>query len=257
MANLGVKLHCIDDIVDESVVDVDIKHTHQIDKIGGFGPEFGLVQKLYEDCQDTNDFIYCLKEKALNALSKAANQNNIKIADGLILEKSNLMNNKSILNELQMDARSMNEISDLDRKLLEKIDKFFGSHILKFDLSETKESNEVSSRDRKHHKKKDHGIKYVVAALLTAMGIAGPIGLKALAAVAIKALVISKVALTIASIIALKKLFAHEHHEETSFQVHAGDHNRRSTFVVRPVKPSAAATLDPYKYYYEYPASSH
>lgn len=68
-------------------------------------------------------------------------------------------------------------------------------------------------------------MKYLVIALVAAMGIAGPIGLKALAAVATKALVISKVALTIAGIIALKKLFSHDHQEE-SVQVHATEHNR-------------------------------
>lgn len=95
--------------------------------------------------------------------------------------------------------------------------------------------------------------RYVIAALLTAMGIAGPLGLKALAAIAGKALVISKVALTIAGIIALKKIFSSDHHEETSFQVHAGgEHNRRNTYLVRPVKQSApAAGVDPYKYYYD------
>lgn len=44
-----------------------------------------------------------------------------------------------------------------------------------------------------------------------ALGIAGPIALKALAAIAGKALIISKVALTIAGIIALKKIFSSHH----------------------------------------------
>lgn len=49
-----------------------------------------------------------------------------------------------------------------------------------------------------------------------ALGIAGPLGLKALAVIAGKALIISKVALTIAGIIALKKIFS-SHHEGKSF----------------------------------------
>jgi len=43
-----------------------------------------------------------------------------------------------------------------------------------------------------------------------ALSIAGPLALKALAAIAGKALIISKVALTIAGIIALKKIFSHD-----------------------------------------------
>lgn len=57
---------------------------------------------------------------------------------------------------------------------------------------------------------------YIIAGLLMALGIAGPIALKALAAIAGKALIISKVALTIAGIIALKKIFS-SHHDGRSF----------------------------------------
>lgn len=52
---------------------------------------------------------------------------------------------------------------------------------------------------------------YIIAGLLMAMGIAGPLALKALAAIAGKALIISKIALTIASAIALKKIFSSHH----------------------------------------------
>lgn len=51
---------------------------------------------------------------------------------------------------------------------------------------------------------------YIIAGLLMAMGIAGPLAMKALATIAGKALIISKVALTIAGIIALKKIFSHD-----------------------------------------------
>lgn len=56
---------------------------------------------------------------------------------------------------------------------------------------------------------------YIIAGLLMAMGIAGPLALKALAAIAGKALIISKIALTIASAIALKKIFS-SHHDARS-----------------------------------------
>lgn len=81
------------------------------------------------------------------------------------------------------------------------------------------------------------------------MGIAAPLGLKALATIAGKALVISKVALTIAGIIALKKIFSSDG-EEKSFQVHAEDEqNRRNMYLVRAVKNSESNELDPYQYY--------
>lgn len=85
------------------------------------------------------------------------------------------------------------------------------------------------------------------------MGIAAPLGLKALATIAGKALVISKVALTIAGIIALKKIFSSDHHEEKSlksYEVHAEDEqNRRNMYLVRAVKHSESNDLNPYNYY--------
>lgn len=97
------------------------------------------------------------------------------------------------------------------------------------------------------------------------MGIAGPLGLKAIATIAGKALVISKVALTIAGIIALKKIFSSDHHSEKSFHVvseegsSSGGGNRRNGMVygggVRPLKPMTMASAyahDPYSYYNQY-----
>lgn len=80
------------------------------------------------------------------------------------------------------DSRTLNGMSKIDRTLLEKINSFFQSHTLKIDLSEARRKKGQNKMTR-----------YVVAALMTAMGIAGPLGLKALAAIAGKALVISKV----------------------------------------------------------------
>ncbi|KAI8043490.1 hypothetical protein M5D96_004822 [Drosophila gunungcola] len=207
----------------------------------GLGPEMALVRR-----------------KALHALNRALDQDSIKIVDGLVLEKQNQSESESILGSLT-DARQFGSLPPIDRALLSKADKLMRTHTLKIDMDGGQES-------KKKHKDGGH-IKYVVAALLTAMGIAGPLGLKALAAIAGKALVISKVALTIAGIIALKKLFSHDHSEETSFQVHAGEHNRRNTYVIRPVSKTSAgagaagvgvsaaggsSSVDPYRYYYEY-----
>ncbi|EDX04690.1 uncharacterized protein LOC6731971 [Drosophila simulans] len=236
----------------------------------GFGPEMALVRRVYDDCQDKNDFIGCLKQKALHALTRALDQDSIKIVNGLALEKQNQSETESILGSLT-DARQFGNLSPIDRALLSKADKLMRTHTLKIDMDAGGGEDSVGRGHEHGHKKKKHKegghIKYVVAALLTAMGIAGPLGLKALAAIAGKALVISKVALTIAGIIALKKLFSHDHSEETSFQVHAGEHNRRNTYVIRPVSKTSAgagaggvgvtaaggsSSVDPYRYYYEY-----
>lgn len=135
-------------------------------------------------------------------------------------------------------------------------------------------------RNANHQQTEDKRIhRYALAAFLTAMGIAGPLGLKAIATIAGKALVISKVALTIAGIIALKKIFSKDHHGEKSFHVEAdtagdvsgaiggvGGANRRNMYILRPVKPMMSmsghaggasgfapmSVNDPYGYYNHY-----
>lgn len=86
----------------------------------------------------------------------------------------------------------------------------------------------------------------------------GPLAIKSIGLIAGKALIISKVALTIAGMIALKKIYSKDSAEETSFQVHTGSDNRRNTYVMRPIKPTVkSTTMDPYRYYssntFEYP----
>lgn len=96
--------------------------------------------------------------------------------------------------------------------------------------------------------------RYIIAALLAAMGIAGPLGLKMIAVIALKALLISKIALTIAGIIAITKIYSSDHHHETQVQVLAGDHRRNG----RPTKlKSAASSVDPYRYYDKKAATHH
>lgn len=134
-------------------------------------------------------------------------------------------------------------MNEVDKNLIQNVEKFLKSHTLKVDLSEAR------GKGKKQY-------RYVIAAVLTAMGIAGPLGLKVLAFIAGKALVISKVALTIAGIIALKKIFSHDHHEETSFQVHAGsDHNRRNAYLLKKAAQQYGSA-DPYSYYYQQQAAA-
>lgn len=84
------------------------------------------------------------------------------------------------------------------------------------------------------------------------MGVAAPLAMKAVGLIAYKALVISSVALTIAGIIALKKIYSSDHHEETTFHVASGEHNRRTAYY-QNTRPHTDSTNDPYRYYYDYP----
>lgn len=99
--------------------------------------------------------------------------------------------------------------------------------------------------------------RYIIAALLAAMGIAGPLGLKMIAVIALKALLISKIALTIAGIIGITKIYSSDHHHETQVQVLSGEH-RRNALLGRPSKQkSTASSVDPYRYYNDAPNAKH
>lgn len=89
---------------------------------------------------------------------------------------------------------------------------------------------------------------YVIAAFLLAMSIAGPLAMKALALIAGKALIISKVALTIAGIIALKKIFSHDHHDR-SLNSSPFEHLFQTDDVVESVAKADRKMNDPYRYH--------
>lgn len=89
---------------------------------------------------------------------------------------------------------------------------------------------------------------YIIAGLLMAMGIAGPLAMKALATIAGKALIISKVALTIAGIIALKKIFSHDGEGRKSFGDEMAFNFGDFGAGVGPVTPDSNAN-SPYRYH--------
>lgn len=91
--------------------------------------------------------------------------------------------------------------------------------------------------------------RYIIAALLAVIGIVGPLGLKAIAVIAGKALLISKIALTIAGVIALKKIYSSDAPNETQVQVYADD-NRRIGRPARYRSPAKYKTVDPYRHYF-------
>jgi hypothetical protein len=52
-------------------VEKSVKSAQSAGSDSWLGSEFSVLQKVYDDCQDSNDFASCLKSKALIALSRA------------------------------------------------------------------------------------------------------------------------------------------------------------------------------------------
>ncbi|XP_013134024.1 PREDICTED: uncharacterized protein LOC106099886 isoform X1 [Papilio polytes] len=202
-------------------------------------PEFTMLQKVYDDCSAHKHLTTCLKGKALTALTRAVEQENVQLADGLTLVK------QSDAPPAMAEPRffpGMSAEEKLDTMLRRKFEQLLNTHSVSLDLS-----TEGRGRGKKV-------LPYMMLGVLTTVSIVGGMALKTLAVIAGKALIASKVALTIAGIIALRKLFSQEGPTgETTFQVHADGHHRRNLYVVRPVKEGA---LDPYLYKGEQPAPS-
>ena len=105
-------------------------------------------------------------------------QDSIQLMDGVVLVKQNETTPEDIPG--LTDARTLTGISGIDKELVQKLGHLLKTHFVRVEMDEARG-------------KKKGATKYIIAALLTAMSIAGPLGLKALAAIAGKALVISKV----------------------------------------------------------------
>ncbi|XP_026325204.1 uncharacterized protein LOC113234147 isoform X1 [Hyposmocoma kahamanoa] len=199
--------------------------------------EFAVLQKVYDDCSSQKHLTMCLKGKALTALTRAVEQESVQLADGLTLVKQ--YDTPAAVSEPRF-MPGMSTEDKLDTLLRTKFEQLMNTHTVSMDLTEGR------GRGKKV-------LPYLLLGIFTTVSIVGGMALKTLAAIAGKALIASKVALTIAGIIALKKLFSHDGSTgETTFQVHADGHHRRNLYVVRPAKASA----DPYRYYAEQTTAS-
>lgn len=61
------------------------------------GPDFVVLQKVYDDCYDSNDFTGCLKGKALVALNKAVDQVCVDDASDQCSQNIKLKTNQSFI----------------------------------------------------------------------------------------------------------------------------------------------------------------
>ncbi|KAI5641451.1 hypothetical protein NE865_06208 [Phthorimaea operculella] len=173
--------------------------------------EFAVLQKVYDDCSSQKHLTMCLKGKALVALTRAVEQESVQLADGLTLVKT--ADAPAAVSEPRFFPGMTTE-EKLDTVLRSKFEQLMNTHTVSMDLA-----SEGRGRGKKV-------LPYLLLGIFTTVSIVGGMALKTLAAIAGKALIASKVALTIAGIIALKKLFSHDGSTgETTFQVHADGHH--------------------------------
>ncbi|CAH2000695.1 unnamed protein product [Acanthoscelides obtectus] len=178
--------------------------------------------RFVESC-GKKEFSVCLKERILDYVESLPQE--INLGGGLWI-KQNQGDRNFRQNEIPGKPRTGGEA--LDKRLLDRISEYVRTHRVEFLMPQgaLKELDKAVVEGRKKKGNKGGGgmgmrgmmmMFYLKAAAL------GAIALKFIGAVAFKALLVGKIALTIALVIALKKLTDQQHHTST-YEVVAPHH---------------------------------
>ncbi|XP_046409230.1 uncharacterized protein LOC124174165 [Ischnura elegans] len=194
------------------------------------GSGIRLLARVYSECSARASTMPCLKTKAVAFLDRALRLPEIPLAESVSLVREE--------NEVgaagERDGRSMaaaeaeleaslpadDEAKDaaLDEMLLERVSRFARSHTLQLKLPQLAPNEIQRSLEEGRGKIKKMG-GVLIAGVLAKLAAMIPLAIVFLFLLAGKALIVSKVALLLAGVIALKKLFAsrpppahHDHH---------------------------------------------
>ncbi|XP_046630012.1 uncharacterized protein LOC124310245 [Neodiprion virginianus] len=172
---------------------------------GVFG-DIQYVYQIYKECSSA-DLSSCLKLKLIGAMDRISRSLDINLSDGITLTKDNGLDAEPLTKserEIEADLpRALEEKEDaLNSIILDKVVNFFRSHTLKLKLPNIDELQRSFTEEGR--KKKKMGELMAIPLLIG--GTLIPLALGALALLAGKALIVSKLALVLASIIGLKKL---------------------------------------------------
>ncbi|XP_018372115.1 PREDICTED: uncharacterized protein LOC108766997 [Trachymyrmex cornetzi] len=193
----------------------------------GLFSDLRSVYQVYKECSGA-ELSPCLKLKLLSAIDRVSRTAQLNVADGVTLVQDESTTNESepekSMQEIEASLpRALEDKEDaLNSMIFDKIAKFFQSHTLKLKLPNVEEFQRSLTEEGRKKKGKMGGL---LAIPLLIGGTLVPLALGALALLAGKALIVSKLALVLASIIGLKKLVSgsHEHGHEV-VQVGGGGH---------------------------------
>ncbi|XP_050437133.1 uncharacterized protein LOC126843572 isoform X2 [Adelges cooleyi] len=183
---------------------------------------FRMLFNAYRQCSDQQDTVVCLKGRALRMLDRATQMENIQLADGVSLVKKSEANGRSLdvdnseVAENVVPENSAEFSKQVDSMLFDKISRFARSRSLQLTMPQSL-TEEGRDFDDGRKKKKDKG-GHVYLMMLKGGLLA--LAYKALALLAGKALLVSKIALTLAILVAFKKLFSgHGHSSKTTYEI--------------------------------------
>uniref|UniRef100_A0A1A9W5M7 Uncharacterized protein n=1 Tax=Glossina brevipalpis TaxID=37001 RepID=A0A1A9W5M7_9MUSC len=184
--------------------------------------------KMVKDCGDKS-MMLCLKERALHYFD--TENDDIKLTEGISLVKTDEIPVGRSLNDVNLPEEAEARENEIDTLLVERIARFFGTHTLQFKVPKDSIQDMQRALEESRGKKKEKKKYLLPLLLLFKLKLAAllPLAIGFLALLSFKALVVGKIALLLASIIGLKKLFeskkenyevvAHPHysHEDHSY----------------------------------------
>ncbi|XP_022166871.1 uncharacterized protein LOC111031299 [Myzus persicae] len=227
---IAISFVCVSLAVFGSTASVQPQQTQQRQE-DGFG---AVLWSVLEDCfGDVGSVTVCLKSKALTALDRALGKPALTLTDGVTLAARA---GKSLAVDPQADRA--------DRAALDSAPDADSKNAMLDDMLASRMDRLMSTRtivldgvDQEGRKKKDKGMQQaMMMAGMTAAAVMGPMALKIIALIAVKALLISKIALVLSGIMVLKKLMqpqqgggGHEtespsHHYGRSLQLEGAAH---------------------------------
>ncbi|CAB0030519.1 unnamed protein product [Trichogramma brassicae] len=196
---------------------------------GGVFGELRSVYQIYKDCAGA-EVSSCLKLRLLTTMDRVSRSATLNIAEGITLIKDEQQSPAQTPTEREEPVKTPQEIEAslprsledkedaLNTMILDKAVSFLKSHTLKVKMPNVEELQRSLSEEARARKKKNMGGLLAIPLLIG--GTLVPLALGTLALLAGKALIVSKLALVLASIIGLKKLVSS--HEHGHHEVHGG-----------------------------------
>ncbi|KAL6432061.1 hypothetical protein ACFW04_006642 [Cataglyphis niger] len=186
---------------------------------------------VYASCAGESSIPVCLKLKALRYVDRVVRSTDIEIVDGFKIvqteeAKNSRADNARSLNDIENTLPAETEAKEaaIDQALVDRAAKFLSTHTVELSFPE----DVARSFDEARGKKKKIVKSLLPILLLLKLKAAAliPIALGALALIAVKALIIGKIALVISLIIALQKLLAYksQSYEVVAHPVHDYGH---------------------------------
>ncbi|GAB1865651.1 Osiris 9 [Camponotus japonicus] len=186
---------------------------------------------VYGSCSGESNVAVCLKLKALRYVDRVVRSADIEVFDGFKIvqteeAKNSRADNARSLNDIENTLPAETEAKEaaIDQALVDRAAKFLSTHTVELSLPE----DVARSFDEARGKKKKIVKSLLPILLLLKLKAAAliPIALGALALIAVKALIIGKIALVISLIIALQKLLAYksQSYEVVAHPVHDYGH---------------------------------